>query len=300
MTRISNSEPTTEQCLTGLRVAINILHKWRTSDEQACRILHVSRHTYIRAQQCDPAWSVALDTGQMQRISLVLNIHAALRLTFENPKNTYGFVSMPNDNDFFNGRSPLEVMSQGDLNSLEETYRRIDVLLLGPHGQQPHKPPSLQEMIAQCNLAAPPSTESIAWEAAPAIGLEFGAEALSENLRAREKARRSALWSLQDPAFGQRVHALKTLQSIAKLDQEFPLGDGAGLTTADLRTLVRVIPKSETMLAHVIEDEIPQPWRERFIAASIGSTKQQVDTAYAHDWQSFLALWDKEYGTRND
>jgi len=135
MTRISSSELTTDQCQKGLRAAINILHKWRTSDEQACRILHVSRHTYISAQQCDPAWSIALDTDQMQRISLVLNIHAALRLTFENPKNTYGFVSMPNDNDFFNGRSPLEVMSQGDLNLLEETYRRIDALLLGPHGQ---------------------------------------------------------------------------------------------------------------------------------------------------------------------
>lgn len=131
MTNISNSELTTDQCLTGLRAAINILDNWRTSDEQACHILHVSRHTYTSARQCDQTWSVALDTEQMQRISLVLNIHATLRLIFDNPKNVYEFVSMPNDNEFFNGRSPLVVISQGDLNSLEETYRRIDALLLG-------------------------------------------------------------------------------------------------------------------------------------------------------------------------
>ena len=64
----------------------------------------------------------------MQRISFVLNIHAALRLVFDNPENVYGFPTMGNDNDFFNGRTPLEVMSQGDMISLYETFRRIDVL----------------------------------------------------------------------------------------------------------------------------------------------------------------------------
>lgn len=88
----------------------------------------LTRSTYTRAKQREAEWSVGLDSDQMQRISFVLNIHAALRMVFDNPENVYGFVTMANDNHFFNGRTPLEVMSQGDMISLYETYRRIDVL----------------------------------------------------------------------------------------------------------------------------------------------------------------------------
>ncbi|MHC8319840.1 antitoxin Xre-like helix-turn-helix domain-containing protein [Pseudomonas sp. GB2N2] len=119
---------TKSQCVTGLRAAVGILEKWRASSDQACQILRISRSTYTRARQHDADWSVALDADQMQRISFVLNIHAALRLVFDNPENVYGFPSMANHNEFFNGRSPLEIMAQGDMISLYETFRRIDVL----------------------------------------------------------------------------------------------------------------------------------------------------------------------------
>ncbi|MGV8842392.1 MAG: antitoxin Xre-like helix-turn-helix domain-containing protein [Pseudomonas sp.] len=119
---------TKNQCVTGLRAAVAILEKWHASSDQACRILRISRSTYTRAKQRDPDWSVGLDSDQMQRISFVLNIHAALRLVFDNPENVYGFPAMANENEFFNGRTPLEIMSQGDMISLYETFRRIDVL----------------------------------------------------------------------------------------------------------------------------------------------------------------------------
>jgi hypothetical protein len=117
-----------EQCAAGLRAAVAILEKWRASADQACRILRISRSTHVRANQQDPAWSVNLDADQMQRISFVLNIHAALRLIFDNPDNVYGFPAMANHNEFFNGRCPLEIMAQGDMISLYETFRRIDAL----------------------------------------------------------------------------------------------------------------------------------------------------------------------------
>lgn len=117
-----------EQGVTGLKAALNILDKWKASSEQACRILRISRSTYTRARQGDPTWSVSLDSDQLQRISMVLNIHATLRLLFDNPDNLYGFPAMANHNAFFNGRTPLEIMAQGDMISLYETYRRIDAL----------------------------------------------------------------------------------------------------------------------------------------------------------------------------
>ncbi|MBD1553503.1 antitoxin Xre-like helix-turn-helix domain-containing protein [Pseudomonas typographi] len=116
------------QCVTGLRAALRTLDKWKTSSEQACRILRISRSTYTRAKQSDGEWSVGLDMDQMQRVSFVLNIHAALRTVFDNPDNVYGFPSMANHNDFFNGRKPLDIMAQGDFISLYETFRRIDAL----------------------------------------------------------------------------------------------------------------------------------------------------------------------------
>src|SRR3546814_17211321 len=105
---------TKDQCTAGLRTAVNVLEKWQASTEQACRILRISRSTHARAKLRNADWSVSLDPDQMQRVSFILNIHAALRLIFDNPENTYGFAAMPNHNTFFNGRSPLEVMAQGD------------------------------------------------------------------------------------------------------------------------------------------------------------------------------------------
>ncbi|MGE8499883.1 MAG: antitoxin Xre-like helix-turn-helix domain-containing protein [Pseudomonas sp.] len=117
-----------EQCVAGLRAALNILDKWGASAEQAGRILRISRSTYTRARQQGSTWAVSLDADQLQRISLVLNIHAALRLVFDNPENVYGFPRMENHNAFFNGRAPLDIMAQGDMISLYETFRRIDML----------------------------------------------------------------------------------------------------------------------------------------------------------------------------
>ncbi|MCI1010492.1 hypothetical protein HWE02_14595 [Pseudomonas oryzihabitans] len=116
------------QSTVGLRAALNILNKWQASCEQSCRILRISRSTYARASQREIDWVVNLDSDQLQRVSLVLNMHSALRVVFDNPENVYGFVAMANHNEFFNGRSPLEVMAQGDMISLYETFRRIDVL----------------------------------------------------------------------------------------------------------------------------------------------------------------------------
>ena len=125
---LHTQEFTKSQCVTGLRAAVGILEKWGASSDQACRILRISRSTYTRARQRDPDWSVGLDSDQMQRISFVLNIHATLRLVFDNPENVYGFPMMANENEFFNGRTPLDIMSQGDMISLYETFRRIDML----------------------------------------------------------------------------------------------------------------------------------------------------------------------------
>jgi hypothetical protein len=43
----------------------------------------------------------------------------------------------------------------------------------------------------------------------------------------------------------------------------------------------------------ILERDIPQPWRERFLQASIGSTRV-TDRPYATDWDKFLTEWEHE------
>lgn len=113
---------------TGLRAAVTILDRWGATGEQGEAILRVSHSTYARAKRKDGLQAINLDRDQLTRASLVLNMHAALRMVFDNPDNLYGFMRMPNDNEFFFGRSPLEVMGSGDMVAVYETFKRIDVL----------------------------------------------------------------------------------------------------------------------------------------------------------------------------
>ena len=112
----------------GLRTALKIMELWGATQDEMTRILRISRSNLARAKTGNSSGRVQLDSDQLERISLVLNIHAALRLLFENPANLYGFVAKPNGNPFFNGRRPLDVMSEGSFINLYETARRIDSL----------------------------------------------------------------------------------------------------------------------------------------------------------------------------
>lgn len=112
-----------EQIAVGFNVALRILSGWRATPFQACQILRISLSTYRRGPQ--PGIRRRLDVDQQQRISIVLNIHAHLRVLFNNQDNVRGFVGLKNDNPFFEGRSPLQIMAQGGMIPLLETYRRI-------------------------------------------------------------------------------------------------------------------------------------------------------------------------------
>lgn len=68
--------------------------------------------------------------GSAAANGLVIGIHGFLRAAFSNQVNVKGF-GFKNANAFFEGRTPLEIMAQGDLISLYETYRRIEQIHCG-------------------------------------------------------------------------------------------------------------------------------------------------------------------------
>lgn len=111
----------------GLKTAAEILRRWGASNTEGESILRVSRSVFSKARN-NALSEIKLDRDQLARVSMVLNMHAALRTVFENPDNVVGFMGMANENPFFNGRSPLSVISRGDFPSLYETYKRVDAL----------------------------------------------------------------------------------------------------------------------------------------------------------------------------
>lgn len=111
---------------TGLKVVLNIMEKWGCTPEQVQAILRISRPAYYKYRKHPD--DASLNQDQLERLSYLLNIHGSLRIIFENPDNVYGFMSMPNENPFFNGRSPLSLISSGSFAALYETFKRIDAL----------------------------------------------------------------------------------------------------------------------------------------------------------------------------
>ncbi|MDX5299457.1 MAG: MbcA/ParS/Xre antitoxin family protein [Gammaproteobacteria bacterium] len=110
----------------GLKAAFGILDKWGCSPLQAQKILRISKPAYYK-YRTHPEMA-SLDSDQLDRISYLLNIHAALRTIFDNPENVYGFMGMANDNPYFNGAAPLDLIGTGQFAALYETFKRIDAL----------------------------------------------------------------------------------------------------------------------------------------------------------------------------
>lgn len=108
----------------------------------------------------------------------------------------------------------------------------------------------------------------------------------ANDLHQREALRRKALWALayQAPGNPRTAPILEVLEGLDHDDSSPP--------TRELQELVR--PESRSDGRKIVRDEsIPQPWRQRFLCASRGSTRF-VEGAYFDDWEKFLREWDAE------
>ncbi|GAB3531363.1 MbcA/ParS/Xre antitoxin family protein [Photobacterium alginatilyticum] len=114
---------------TGFKAADNILHNWGCTASQTQDILKIPNSTYFK-YRADPQ-SASLTDDQLERISYILSMHSALRVVFDNQDNVRDFMSMKNHNPYFEGRTPLEVISSGRFGDLYEVFTRIDALRSG-------------------------------------------------------------------------------------------------------------------------------------------------------------------------
>ncbi len=110
----------------------------------------------------------------------------------------------------------------------------------------------------------------------------------------RERTRRRALWALVsfrpgDPTASELLTILDELDIQERYDT--PCRDKP-LELIEVRNSVSV-RRHNSGIDIILEQTIPQPWRERFHQARIGATRL-VDAYYATDWDKFLAGWEAE------
>lgn len=115
-----------------------------------------------------------------------------------------------------------------------------------------------------------------------------------DELRQLEGARRRTLWALAclrpgDPIASDLLAILDYLDDQERNDT--PCSDKP-LELIEVRNSVSMM-RHNSGIDIILERGIPQPWRERFLQASIGSTRL-VDGHYGADWDKFLTEWERE------
>lgn len=113
-------------------------------------------------------------------------------------------------------------------------------------------------------------------------------------LRELEANRRKALWVLAGISPGD-LRASDALAILDDLDDQERNGTAPPDRPLELVEARDSVPvnRHHSGIDIVLELNIPEPWRERFLQASIGSTRL-VEGLYAKDWKQFLAEWEAE------
>ncbi|TAL64356.1 MAG: DUF2384 domain-containing protein [Legionella sp.] len=113
-----------EQMQTAFKVVLNIFDKWHCTTEEALTLLGLKRSTWFKYKSMPDKASFSHDLKE--RISYILNIHAALRILFSHPDSVYGWVRKSNHAPFFNGRSAMDIMLQGRVVDLWAVASRLN------------------------------------------------------------------------------------------------------------------------------------------------------------------------------
>lgn len=109
---------------TAFKVVLNIFDKWHCSTDEALILLGLKRSTWFKYKSAPENASFNHDTTE--RISYLLNIHAALRVLFSNPESVYQWVRKPNKAPFYNGKSAMDIMLQGRVVDLWAVASRLN------------------------------------------------------------------------------------------------------------------------------------------------------------------------------
>ncbi|MFJ1338260.1 hypothetical protein ACIKP7_09000 [Pseudomonas caricapapayae] len=110
-------------------------------------------------------------------------------------------------------------------------------------------------------------------------------------LRKLEVAKRRALWALAELKPGD-PGAVKVLVELDEIDQALG-GLVTGRELSSQEPMAAITTQYNNGICLVVDDSIPEPWRQRFWAASVGSTRLAAG-AYFLDFKEFVLAWHRE------
>jgi hypothetical protein len=103
------------------RAALNLFRRWELTDDEAAILLDLPVRTYRRWKAGDRG---RIDRDGKARLSNIMGIHKALRITFREPQRGYAWVKARNA--AFGNRTALDVMLGGELTDLMRVRRYLD------------------------------------------------------------------------------------------------------------------------------------------------------------------------------
>lgn len=106
------------------RAINNLFSKWKLNQQQRMQLLGFTSSSMLHRFENTPE-KLATRPDLEMRLSLLLNIHQALRLLFRNPENVYGYMSLVNHNVPFNGQRPLDIATR-DIVGLIRVHDTLD------------------------------------------------------------------------------------------------------------------------------------------------------------------------------
>lgn len=108
-----------EELKSIVNAGIKLVEKWKLNDTEKEMVLGFNPQKITGEVYSE----------QEQRLSLLLNIHAELRMTFDNPENYYGYMKMTNHNSPFCGKRPIDLAQNlNDLYSVYDAIKKISKL----------------------------------------------------------------------------------------------------------------------------------------------------------------------------
>lgn len=119
------------EALEAFKLGNNILDNWGCNDTEKAVILGISEDMSRPLQRSQN--DTSLNIEQLERISYLINIHLALSTLFSNRHNVNGFMRMVNNNEYFNGKTPLATIVNAPCKTtaIREVFRRIESLSTG-------------------------------------------------------------------------------------------------------------------------------------------------------------------------
>lgn len=109
--------------MSDIQSAVTILKKWGCITSQINDVLSLAKQgKNHKGSQTD---NDPLSSIQLTRASYILTIDSLLRSTFTNPDNINGFMSMKNNNAYFSGKAPIELMEQNSGKDVEEVASQV-------------------------------------------------------------------------------------------------------------------------------------------------------------------------------